>query len=207
MKTLTKRQKEILDFIRASLETKGYSPTFREIQHHFHFSSVGSVVGHVKALSEKGYIESDPGRRRSLLPLSPEKPHSSSSEEVELPFVGIIQASFPIEMVPDAKTIKVPSLFVRYPESTYILQVQGDSLESELMKDGDLLIVEARQEAETGELVIGTSPYHETLIRRYFPEGDRVRLETLHPHDAPTFLRHDEFRLLGAISGLLRSYI
>lgn len=205
MKTLTKRQKEILDFIREWIEKKGYSPTFREIMRHFNFSSVGTVVTHMKALSEKGYILSDPRKRRSLIPLSTEQDNKGSTE-IELPFVGMVQASFPIEMYPDTKTMRVPSLFVRYPDITYVLQVQGNSLENELMRDGDLLVVEARQEAESGELVIGSSVYNETIIRRYYPEGEFARLEGPLENDAPILLKHDEFRLHGVISGLLRSY-
>ena len=206
MKTLTKRQKEILDFVRDWISRKGYSPTYREIMHHFNFSSVGTVVTHMKALTEKGHMQSESRKRRSLNPVNVET-EPKGSTEIELPFVGMVQASFPIEMYPDTKTMRVPSLFARFPDITYVLQVQGDSLENELMRDGDLLIVEARQEADAGELVIGSSVYNETLIRRYYPEGEFARLEGPHENDAPLLLRHDEFRLHGVISGLLRSYI
>lgn len=205
MKTLTKRQKEILDFVRDWISRKGYSPTYREIMQHFNFSSVGTVVTHMKALTEKGFMQSESRKRRSLIPTTAEK-ENTGSVEIELPFVGMVQASFPIEMYPDTKTMRVPSLFARYPDITYVLQVQGDSLINELMRDGDLLIVEARQEAEAGELVIGSSVYNETLIKRYYPEGEFARLEGPGEDDAPLLLRHDEFRLHGVISGLLRSY-
>lgn len=205
MKTLTKRQKEILEFIQAWIDKKGYSPTFREVMRHFEFSSVGTVVTHLKALTTKGYLQSEERKRRSLVPTPLEVP-SKGGEEVELPFVGMVQARFPIEMYPDTKTFRVPSSFVRFPDITYILQVQGESLEDELMKDGDLLIVEARQEAEASELVIASSIYNETLIRRYFPEGEFARLEGPSSEHTPLLLRHDELRLHGVISGLLRTY-
>ena len=205
MKTLTKRQKEILDFVRDWVSKKGYSPTFREVMKHFNYSSVGTVVTHFKALTKKGYIQSEEKKRRSLIPVTLEM-ETKGGEEIELPFVGMIQASFPIEMYPDTKSFKVPSAFVRYPEITYVLQVQGDSLEAEHMQDGDLLIVEARQEVEASELVIASSPHNETLIRRYYPEGEFARLETPQ-HPSPLLLRHDELRLHGVISGLLRSYV
>lgn len=205
MKTLTKRQKEILDFIEEWISKKGYSPTFREIMRHFDFSSVGTVVSHMNALTEKGFIQSEPKRRRSLVPLHRNE-ETKGTTEIELPFVGMVQASFPIEMYPDTKAVRVPSAFVRFPDITYVLQVQGESLEPELMRDGDLLIVEARQEAEAGELVIATSAYNETIIRRYFPEGEFARLEGPSQHDAPLLLRHDEITLHGVISGLIRSY-
>ncbi|MCB1114100.1 MAG: transcriptional repressor LexA [Chlamydiia bacterium] len=207
MKTLTKRQKEILDFISDSIGSKGYSPTYREIQSEFDFSSVGSVVGHIKALADKGFLEIDPKKRRSIVPKELETPKAvHESHDVELPFVGMIQASFPIEMYSETKTMKVPSPFVRDPSGTYILQVQGDSLNNELMKDGDLILVEARQVAEPGELIIGTTVYNETYISRYYPEGDYIRLEGSHPDDAPAVLPSDEFTLIGAVTGLLRSY-
>lgn len=202
MKTLTERQKEILDFIRDWIAKKGYSPTFREVMKQFNYASVGTVVTHLKALSKKGYIQSEEKKRRSLVPVALEST-PKGGEEIELPFVGMVQASFPIEMYPDTKTFKVPSPFVRYPDITYVLQVQGDSLEPEHMEDGDLLIVEARQEVEASELVIASSPHNETLIRRYYPEGEFARLEG---KEAPLLLRHDELRLHGVITGLLRSY-
>lgn len=205
MRTLSKRQKEILDFIRDWIDKKGYSPTFREIMNHFEFTSVGTVVAHMKALTEKGFVQSQPKKRRSIV-LIEQKKEQEGTTEIELPFVGMIQSSFPIEMYPDTKVMKVPSAFVRYPDITYVLQVQGESLESEQMRDGDLLIVEARQEVDAGELVIATSIYNETLIRRYFPEGEFARLEGPLLEDSPLLFRHDEIQLHGVISGLLRSY-
>lgn len=205
MKTLTKRQKEILDFIRSWIDSKGYSPTFREVMQGFNYTSVGTVVSHLKALTQKGYIHAEEKKRRSLQPVDL-KVQSKGQQEIELPFVGMIQASFPIEMYPDTKTFSVPAAFVRFPEITYVLQVQGDSLLSEQMQDGDLLLVEARQEVEAAELVIASSLSNETLIRHYFPEGEFTRLQGPTPLDPPLLLRHDELRLHGVIVGLLRSY-
>lgn len=205
MKTLTKRQKEILDFIRDWIDKKGYSPTFREIMHAFNYTSLGTIVSHLKALSQKGYLQSEEKKRRSLQPVDLPIPHTGKPE-IELPFVGMIQASFPIEMYPDTKTFAVPATFVRFPEITYVLQVQGDSLLNEQMQDGDLLLVEARQEVATSELVIASSLNNETLIRRYFPEGEFTRLQGPTPLDPPLLFRHDELRLHGVIAGLLRSY-
>ena len=124
MKTLTKRQKEILNFLEEWISKKGYSPTFREIMHHFNFSSVGTVVSHMSALSNKGYIQSEPKKRRSLVPVQ-KNPDSKGNPEIELPFVGMIQASFPIEMYPDTKVVKVPSAFVRFPESPMFCKCGG----------------------------------------------------------------------------------
>jgi repressor LexA len=206
MKTLTKRQKEILDFIRGWIEKKGYSPTFREIMRHFEFSSVGTVVQHLKALSAKGFLQSEEKKRRSLVPLSlPSR--MSASQEIELPFVGMVQADFPIEMYPEAKTFPVPTSLVRYPDITYVIQVQGSSLESELMKEGDLLLVEARQLAEAAELILATAtPGGQTLIRRYYPEGEFIRLEGSSPKTPSLFLKQGELKLHGVVSGLLRTY-
>lgn len=204
VKTLTKRQKEILDFIRDWIAKKGYSPSFREVMHHFNYASLGTVVSHLKALIQKGYLHSEAKRRRSLVPAEKENSPLPTKQEIELPFVGMVQASFPIEMYPETKTFLVPSPFVRFPEITYVLQVQGESLLPEHMQEGDLLIVEARREIEASELIIASSLKQETLICRYFPEGDFIRLQgAVTP---PLFLRYDELTIHGAIVGLIRSY-
>jgi repressor LexA len=206
VKTLTRRQKEILDFLASWIDAKGYSPTYREIMSEFKFSSVGTVVGHMKALAEKGYIQSEPKKRRSIQTLHSNVKTSSGQSEIELPFAGMIQASFPIELYHDTKSIKVPSSLVRIPELTYILQVQGNSLLSEQMKDGDLLLVEARQEADNAELVIFIRG-DETHIKRYFPEGDFARLEGSIEEPTPHIFRHDEITIQGVIIGLIRTYL
>lgn len=202
LKQLTKRQKEILSFLEEWIENKGYSPTFREIMAHFNFSSIGSVVNHMRALKEKGYIQGEKSKKRSLT-LAQSSKKVAGGQEVELPFVGMIQASFPIEMYSETKSIKVPSNFVRYPDITYILQVQGMSLVSEHMLDGDLLIVEARQEAESGEWIIALNG-HQTHIKKYFPEGEFARLESFHEGEMTELLRHEEMTIQGVIVALIR---
>lgn len=156
----------------------------------------------MKALKDKGYIQGEKAKKRALQIVSTPK-KLQGSQEVELPFVGMVQASFPIEMYSESKSIKVPSSFVRYPDITYILQVQGTSLSSEHMLDGDLLIIEARQEAESGEWIIALNG-RQTLIKRYFPEGEFARLESFQEGETTELLRHEEMTIQGVIVALIR---
>ncbi len=202
MKQLTKRQKEIVDYLEKFIDQKGYSPTFREIMQEFNFSSLGSVVNHMKALKDKGIVKSEKSKKRSI-ELNHKSTPIKTSQEVDLPFVGMVQANFPIEMYSETKTVKVPSSFVRFPDITYILQVQGMSLQKDHFLDGDLLIVEARQEAENGEWVIALQS-NRTLIKKYYPEGEYARLEGYAESESAELYREDELMIQGVIVGLIR---
>ncbi len=191
-----------MTFLESWIDKKGYSPTFREIMKEFNFTSLGSVVNHMNALKEKGYIQAEKAKKRSIL-LNHSTKSSPKSQEVSLPFVGMVQANFPIEMYSETKTLKVPSTFVRYPDITYVLQVQGHSLQKEHMIDGDLLIVEARQEAENGEWIIAQAG-RRTLIKKYYPEGEYARLENFTDSSTPELYREGEFLIQGVIVGLIR---
>ena len=205
MKGLTKRQREILDFIEAFIDKHHYSPSYREIQQHFSFSSLGTVYRHIQVLKRKGQISAEKKASRSMA-LAHEATKKETQGIVELPFIGLIAAGSPIEMFPRTQTLSVPNFLVHTPENTYILRAQGDSLNEELICDGDLLIVEARQEAHAGEIVVAIINQHETIVKRYFPEGQYVRLIGHIANHQPIILNHESLLIQGILVGLLRLY-
>src|SRR5262245_65566327 len=146
---LTRRQKEILDFLSRHIERKGYAPTIEEIGEHFGLSSPATVHKHLSNLQQKGLIKRAWNRSRALELV----PTEVTVRAVELPLLGRVAAGTPIEAVQSTETIFVPEDMVGRRD-TYVLQVKGDSMIDEQIRDGDYVIVEDRQTARDGEMVI-----------------------------------------------------
>lgn len=205
MKGLSLRQRDILLFIQQFIDTHRYSPSYREIMHHFGFTSPGSVYKHIQTLQRKGLLTFEKQCSRSLMPAA-STAISNIKQEVELPLIGHIMAGYPIEMFIQSQTIAVPTSLVHNPDNTYILRVQGESFHEELIQDGDLLLVEARSNVQAGETIVGLINQHDTIIKRYFPEGHYIRLESTHSHQQPLTLRHEHLSIQGILTGLMRVF-
>lgn len=203
MKGLTPKQRNILDFIQNYIVKNKCSPSYREIMKHFSLSSPGSIYKYIRTLIRKGALQNEKNCSRSLTLLNTPKP-SDAKWETELPLIGNISMGIPIQMLMKTQTLNVPAHLVNYPERTYLLRVEGDSLNEEYISDGDLLLVEARQEAQVGEMVIAQINQHDTLVKRFFPEGLYIRLEG-HTHQ-PLIFRTKDVHIQGVLVGLIRSY-
>ncbi|MBT3394773.1 MAG: repressor LexA [Waddliaceae bacterium] len=204
MKGLTKRQREIVDYIKEYIGSNSYSPSYREIMEQFGFSSVGSVYKHVKALERKGFLSLEKGCSRSIALV--EEGSIGGDASVELPFIGTVTAGQPIEMFEQTSSITVPSVMVSSLGQCYILRVRGDSLINDHINDGDLIIVEAKQNPDPGELVLAIIHNNETVIKRCYPEGLYTRLEAIYSDTHPITLKHDEVFVQGCVVSLLRMY-
>jgi repressor LexA len=200
---LTERQKEILDFIQAFRDERGYAPTHREICERFGFSSYGTAYKHLKLLGEKGYLRRDRHQRRGLevrAGAAPTKPAE------ELPFLGRIAAGRPIEAVAAAESIAVPALLRgELPREHYVLRVAGDSMIEEGIHDGDWVVVERRERAEPGEMAVALVG-DEVTLKRVFPEGETVRLQPANAAMAPIRVSAADLRIQGIVVGLMRRY-
>ncbi|CCB92026.1 LexA repressor [Waddlia chondrophila 2032/99] len=204
MKGLTKRQREILDYIQEYIKSNRYSPSYREIMKHFGFLSIASVSKHLGVLQSKGAITTKKNSRRSITPCDG-TPQQKESAEAELPFIGHIMGGVPIETFPLTQTLTVPKFLVHNVEKTYVLRAKGDSLSQEMIQDGDLLLTEARSEALAGEIIIGALEDRRTFVKQYFPEGNSVRLITSLSKEE-TALRHDQLTIHGVLVGLWRLF-
>ena len=140
------------------------------------------------------------------MPTSAKEIPAALKSEIELPFIGHITAGCAIETFPQARTLAVPASFVQTPDRTYILRAMGDNLVDEMIADGDLLLVEARQEANPGETVVAFLHQYETVIKRYHPDGNYVRLTGNTHHQQPIIIRQEELMIQGILVGLLRLY-
>jgi repressor LexA len=197
---LTRRQREILDFLRGFVAEHGYSPSLEEIGAHFQLSSVATVHKHVQHLAEKGYLRKAWNRSRSIEPVE-----EADSGAVELPLLGSVAAGAPIEPIELEERIAVPRELVRRRGETFVLRVRGESMIDEQIRDGDLVVVERRSEARNGETVVAVVRGEATL-KRFVRQGARVVLQPANPALRPLEVPASEVEIRGVVRGLLRSY-
>lgn len=201
---LTKRQGEVLDVITTSIERDGYPPTIREIGAELGIKSTNAVNDHLKALERKGYLQRNEAKSRALIPV--DLP-SNDDDMVDVPIVGRIAAGQPIlaqEHVED--TVKIDRFFLgRHPE-VFALRVVGDSMIGDGILDGDFIFVKKQHHAPRGEIVVGWID-GEATVKRYYPEGDRIRFQPSNPAMQPIYVDASDFRetqILGVVVGIYR---
>lgn len=197
---ITRRQKEILDFLRNFLERRGYSPTLEEIAAHFQMASLNGVYKHLRALERRGFIRRLANQARSIQILDPE-----SAGRATLPLLGYVVAGRPIEAVSNVEEISVPESFLTRRRN-YVVQVRGDSMIDEHIQDGDYVIVEERSEAQNGELVVALIDGENATLKRYYREGGSIRLQPAHPRLQPLLLGEDRVQIQGVVVGIMRKY-
>ena len=206
---LTERQRQILEFIRETLDKRGISPTHREICERFGYSSYGTAHKHLKLLEQKGYLRRHWNQKRGveLTGQALEVVGSGEGPEGrELPFLGIIAAGKPIEALPGDDHVQVPPHLLHGRNGDhYVLRVQGDSMIDEGIHDGDLVVVRRRDEAQSGEMVVALVA-DEVTLKRFYPEGERVRLQPSNPTMEPIFVPADQVRVQGIVVGLMRRF-
>jgi repressor LexA len=198
---LTRRQRQIYDFVRDFVAAEGYAPSLEEIGAHFGLSSVATVHKHVQHLAEKGYLRKAWNRSRSIEPLE-----ESETAAVELPLLGSVAAGAPIEAVEEDERIAVPRELVRRRGETFVLRVRGDSMIEEQIRDGDLVVVESRSEARSGETVVALVHGSEATLKRFQRRGARVILEPANRALSPLEFPAEAVQIRGVVRGLLRRY-
>jgi repressor LexA len=199
---LTRRQKEILDFVAAHIAREGYAPTIEEIGHNFGLSSLATVHKHLANLQEKGLIKRAWNRSRALELV----PSEMTVRAVELPLMGRVAAGSPIEAVQSTETIWVPEDMVGRG-NTYVLQVKGESMIEEQIRDGDYVIVEDRETARDGEMVIALLVGENVTLKKLYREsGGRVRLQPANSQMDPLYVDAARLRIQGVVIGVLRKY-
>jgi repressor LexA len=199
---LTRRQKEILDYLGKHIEKKGYAPTIEEIGEHFGLNSLATVHKHLSNLQEKGLIKREWNRSRALELV----PTQVTVRAVELPLLGRVAAGTPIEAVSSSETIYVPEDMVGRRE-TYVLQVKGDSMIDEQIRDGDYVIVENRKAARDGEMVIALLGGDSVTLKKLYREGGgKVRLQPANARMKPILVDQDDLQVQGVVIGVLRRY-
>lgn len=222
---LTPKQFEIVKFIKDYRKERGYSPTLAEIGENLGISAV-TVFEHIGALEKKGAITRQRGRVRGItisrtlkveVPTSTDRPYGrpvwvtrtgrrssvAGFGSLSLPLVGYIAAGSPIEAVEDKETLNLSEIFSPDREC-FVLRVKGDSMVDEGIHDGDFVIVEKRDWAQSGETVVALLPDNEATLKKFYPEKDCIRLQPANPQVKPIYTK--EVRIQGAVIGVLRKY-
>ena len=198
---LTKRQKEILDFISEFIDRNGYSPSMEEIAEHFHFASLNAVFKHLEALESRGHLHRDSNRARSIQ-LSQGSPIGVQN----LPLFGYVAAGQPIEAVSNPDVLPIPEYFLPREGNYYVLRVKGESMIEEHIEDGDYVVVESRDTASQGEMVVALVDNENVTLKKFYSEGRQVRLQPANEALAPIVLDGERVKIQGVVVSVMRKY-
>ncbi len=195
---LTRKQKEVLDFITEYVREHSISPTQKEIQENFGFKSLGSVQDYIKYLTNGGHLQNDSHSVRGLMPSSVQQ----NSEDI--PLLGSIAAGVPIEAIENSDTISVPVSMLGRGQH-YALKVKGESMIEEGILSGDVAIIKHQTDAQNGQIVVAVVD-NETTLKRYFKKAKQIELHPANKTMKPIIVKDKECEIRGLLVGLLRVY-
>ena len=198
---LTRRQRQILDYLGERIDHDGRPPSLEEIGHRFGLSSLATVHKHLTNLEEKGVIRRSWNRNRSIELL----PARTGTRAVDLPLLGYLVAGAPFEAVLPRETVAVPETLARAGDA-YALAVRGNALLDEQIRDGDIVIVAERKETQNGDLVLALIDRKATTLRGYRRQGRRVHLSSATPAPLATTLDAARVKVQGIVVGVMRTY-
>jgi repressor LexA len=221
---LTQRQREILDFISSSIVERGFPPTLREIGEHFNIRSTNGVNDHLKALEKKGHLRREDLKSRAMRPVLPDgsgelvsfgRPLGSrmgtdvshDDDMAEIPILGKVAAGQPILAVEQATdTVRVDRVLVGGHREVFGLRIVGESMIEDGIFDGDYVFVKKTPSAHTGDIVVAMIE-GEATVKRYYPEGDRIRFQPANSNMSPIIVRKADFKnvdIIGIVVGVYR---
>jgi repressor LexA len=206
---LTRRQKEVLDFIAQFVEVHGYSPSFEEIAEGVQLSSLATVHKHIGNLEAKGLLKGDYNRARSIDIVKPKGPSKKAlaavaTANIALPFLGRIAAGQPIEAISNPETISLGDF--TGSKDVFVLEVTGESMQDEHIVDGDYVLVEKTNTARDGEIVVALVNNSDTTLKRIYREGEVVRLQPSNVKMSPIMVPAEAVQVQGRVIGVLRKY-
>ena len=207
---LTQRQAQALDYIGESLTVRGYPPTLREIGEHMGIKSTNGVNDHLKALERKGYLVREELKSRALRPVDyvDRSQRAANDDSIEISIIGRVAAGAPIlaeENVIDKVTVDRYFLGAVQGKEVFGLVVRGESMIDDGIHDGDYIFVRKQSTANTGEIVVAMID-GEATCKRYYHEGDRVRLQPANEAMEPIYISQDEFRSVGILGKVVGVY-
>lgn len=222
---LTLRQREILDFISASIVERGFPPTLREIGEHFQIRSTNGVNDHLKALEKKGHLRREDLKSRAMRPILPDgsgevvplrRPAmgtgnvavvTDDDDMLEVPILGRVAAGLPILAVENATdTVKVDRVLLGGHREVFGLRIVGESMIEDGIFDGDYVFVKKTPSANPGDIVVAMIE-GEATVKRYYPEGDTIRFQPANSNMVPIFVRRADFKsvdIIGIVVGIYR---
>jgi repressor LexA len=200
---LTKRQREILNYLTAYSEQNGFAPSFEEIAENFSYNSLATVHEHLTNLERKGYIKRSYNESRAIEIL----PSEATPRAIELPLLGMVAAGQPIEAIEANETFIVPEALVGRAGNHYVLRVRGNSMIDEQIRDGDFVVVNERRRADNGEMVIALIDGTSATVKKYYRERDgRIRLQPANETMQPMYVHENDISIQGIVVGVMRRY-
>ena len=208
---LTRRQREVYEFIAQFIERHNYSPSLEEIAQGMSLSSLATVHKHLTNLAEKGMIKRHWNRGRGIELVgdlnTPRMVNAELDAAYKLPIRGTVAAGLPIEAVEsDFDTLAVPAEMIRSAEDSFVLRVRGDSMIEDGIHEGDLIIVERTTQARDGQVVVALVNGFETTVKRLYREGANIRLQPANSAMAPIIVMGKDVEVQGRVIGLMRRY-
>ena len=204
---ITKRQRQVYDFIAEFVERNNYTPSYQEIGEGLGLSSLATVHKHIGNLEKKGLLSRDYNRSRSIDLLPPKgrmKQAMSINTGMVLPLVGRIAAGQPIEAIERPETISLAD-FTR-SKDVFVLEVRGESMQDEHILDGDYVLVEKTKVAHNGDIVVALVEGADATLKRFYRESDKIRLQPSNAKMKPIIVSAADVAIQGRVIGVLRKY-
>ncbi len=195
---LTDRQQNVYDMIRELIVKRGYGPTVREIGEHFGIKSPNGVMCHLRALERKGLITRSPNKSRAI-----ELTHSADRNGHSLPMAGMVAAG--PTMLAFEQNDRVDFSEMLFKDDRFILQVSGDSMIDAHIADGDYVVVQKQDSAESGQMVVAQTPDGEATLKYWHPEGNTIRLQPANSSMDPLYVK--DAKVIGVAVGVVRAGI
>ncbi len=208
---LTRRQREVFEFIRQFIETNNYSPSLEEIAKGLELSSLATVHKHLTNLADKGLIRRHWNRGRGIELVSglgtPSMVQMELDAAYRLPIKGTVAAGTPIDTYEmDDERCPIPTDMVKNADNTFVLRVRGDSMIEDGIYEGDMVVVERAKSARAGQVVVALVNGYETTIKRFYAEGETIRLQPANSAMEPIIVMAKDVEIQGLVVGLLRHY-
>lgn len=197
MNTLTKRQKQILDFVAEYIKEHGYSPFYEEIGEKFGLSALSTVHEHITELVDKGYLAKDDRKERGLY--LPKK----RNQYIEIPIKGVIACGSPIEAIEENEEIVKVAREQLLKGSLYALRAKGDSMIGNGIFDDDIIIVKKQETADNGDMVVAILENDEATLKKYFRENNQIKLQPANPEFEPAY--YEQVKIRGVAIKIIRN--
>ncbi|MDZ4676808.1 MAG: transcriptional repressor LexA [Oligoflexia bacterium] len=198
---LTPKEHMVLEYIKNFQTKKGYVPTYLEIKEKFDFASFFSVQRYLKQLETKGYLRSPWGNKKRAFEIV----EAQSDDNTSIPFLGKVAAGKPIEAIERHEFVEVPSWMAKNGGEKFALEVVGQSMIDDGIREGDILVVQRQETAQNGQTVVALID-NEATVKRFFLRGKEVELRPANPEMEPIFVHADTVTLAGVVVGLIRKF-
>jgi repressor LexA len=195
--SLTDRQRQIYEFVRDKIRTRGYGPTVREIGTEFDIASPNGVVCHLKALEKKGLITREPNMSRAI------QLAAEAIEDHSLPLVGQVAAGVMHEAIEQAERVDFSSMITgKHSKQLFVLRVKGDSMIEAQIADGDYVVIRKQRTANNGQIVVAQTDDGEATLKRWYVEKNRIRLQPANAEMKPIYVKNA--KILGVLAFVVR---